>query len=572
MQYPGAGHRVPGILRRVLPGAAFVLAAPAYAQPAPSDQLDRPGITRPVLPAPGLPAPVPLVLPGIAPPQAERDPLSAQARVFVREIRVLGASALSLPELAALTGAYENREVGSEELQELRDKLTLAYVMRGYVNSGAVLPDQEVRAGVIEYRIVEGRLNRVEIAGNPHLNSDYISGRVLLESGPPLNLNALQRRLQLLQQSGLLERINAELVPGLAPGESTLRMQVEEARPYQLVFAAGNNRSPSIGGNRGELAFSHRNLSGNGDALVMKLGAIARTGRQDLSLDYGLPLNRHDTALLLHTTHSEAVVVETPFDALDIRNRARSKSIGIGQPLLQTPDQSLGLTLTRDFRQSQAYLLGLPFSFSAGIPDGYSAESAWRFSQDWLRRGSDEVIALRSTFSYGKTNALDKIGDGGPDRSFHSWLAQFQWVRRFAGNGSQMVFRADLQQTRQALLSLDKFALGGMGSVRGFRESQFLRDKGYVASLEYRYPILRSEAGEGVLQLAPFIDHGNAWNADLTLAQPRSISSIGLGLLWSPSRQLQAQLYLAKGSRSVPQATRDWQDRGVHFQMSYQFF
>lgn len=567
-----ARYRALSTRRCVALGAALVLAAPVCAQQLPSAQLVRPGITRPALPAPGVAAEVPLLLPKIAPPQAGRDPLSAQARVFVREIRVLGASALSAAELAALTRAYENREVSSEELQELRDQLTLAYVRRGYVNSGAVLPDQKVRAGVIEFRMVEGRLNRVEIAGNTRLKKDYIGDRVLLEAGPPLDLNALQRRLQLLQQSGLLERINAELVPGLAPGESTLRMQVEEARPYELVFSAGNSRSPGIGANRGELAYAHRNLSGRGDALGVKLGVIAGSRREDLSFDYSLPLNRYDTALQLHHAFSEAVVVEAPYDTLDIRNRARGKSVGIHQPLLQTPSQSLGLTLTRDFRASQAYLLGLPFSFSAGIADGHSAEAVWRLSQDWLRRARDEVLAFRSTFSYGTTNALDKIGDVGPDRSFHTWLAQFQWVRRFGGDGGQMLFRLDLQHTRQALLSLEKFALGGAGSVRGFRESQFLRDRGFVTSLEYRYPILRNAAGEGLLQLAPFVDHGRAWNADRTPAQPRAISSAGLGLLWSPTRQLQTQLYLAIASRALQQASKDWQDRGVHFQMRYRFY
>ena len=490
----------------------------------------------------------------------------------MKQVQVKGNTALTAAELAEITHPYENRVVSSEELQELRQKLTLAYVDRGYINSGAVLPDQEVRDGVVEYRVIEGRLNNVEIGGNQRLKSDYISGRMMLESDKPLNLFALQRRLQLLQQSGLIERVNAELMPGVAPGESSLRLQVEEARPYQLVFSVGNNRSPSVGANRVEMAFSHRNLTGNGDALGVKLGVMANTHREDLSIDYSLPVNRYDTSVFLRYSSSEAVVVEAPFDQLDIQNRARSKSIGMSQPLLQSPNETLRLSLAKDYRVSQASLLGVPFSFSAGIPDGRSAESAWRFSQDWLRRGADQVIAFRSTFNFGDTNALDKAGDVGPDKSFRTWLAQFQWARRFASNGGQLVFRTDLQYTRDALLTLEKFALGGVSSVRGFRESQFLRDKGYVSSLEYRHPIMRSESGEVLLQLAPFVDHGDARNSDATVAQPRSISSAGLGLLWTPNRQLQTQIYLAKASRTIAAPQKDWQDKGVHFQMSFQFF
>ena len=76
--------------------------------------------------------------------------------------------------------------------------LTLLYVNNGYVNSGAILPDQKVTEGVVTYQIIEGRLTAVDVEGNRWFRSSYFQKRFFLDAGPPLNVNLLQRRLQLL--------------------------------------------------------------------------------------------------------------------------------------------------------------------------------------------------------------------------------------------------------------------------------------------------------------------------------------------------------------------------------------
>ena len=103
-----------------------------------TEQIDRPGTSRPTLPLPGAPAPL-LILPRIAPPQSQPETLSGQIQVLVKRIRITGNTVLADSELAEITRLYENRVVSSEELQELRQRLTLAYVDRGYINSGALL-------------------------------------------------------------------------------------------------------------------------------------------------------------------------------------------------------------------------------------------------------------------------------------------------------------------------------------------------------------------------------------------------------------------------------------------------
>ena len=58
--------------------------------------------------------------------------------------------------------------VATEDLLNLRNQLTTFYILNGYVNSGATIPDQEVVDGVIEISITEGTLAQVEVQGVTH--------------------------------------------------------------------------------------------------------------------------------------------------------------------------------------------------------------------------------------------------------------------------------------------------------------------------------------------------------------------------------------------------------------------
>ena len=63
----------------------------------------------------------------------------------------------------------------------------------------------------------------------------------------PVNIADLQASLISLQKDPLVERINAELVPGERLGESRLNVGVTE-RAARAVVSAANDRSASIGG------------------------------------------------------------------------------------------------------------------------------------------------------------------------------------------------------------------------------------------------------------------------------------------------------------------------------------
>jgi hemolysin activation/secretion protein len=97
-----------------------------------------PEFTKPVEPDIGLPPAIPP-----APSERRTPRLSEEPALFLRGVRFEGNTVVGTEELVAIAADFVGRLVSAEDLQELRYRLTEAYVNKGYINSGAVLPDQD---------------------------------------------------------------------------------------------------------------------------------------------------------------------------------------------------------------------------------------------------------------------------------------------------------------------------------------------------------------------------------------------------------------------------------------------
>jgi hemolysin activation/secretion protein len=538
----------------------------AQAPPLPSGVLP----SQEPLPTPEFRKPPPemLQLPPVKPPEAERAPTIL--RVMVRKIRITGNTVIPSSELEQIAAPFENRELTNTDLEELRQRLTQHYISRGYINSGAVIPDQKVVDGVVDIHIVEGRLTRTDIEGTVHFDKDYFSDRIALSAGPPLNLRELEQRLQVLLINPMVKSMNAQLVPGERPGEAVLKAQVEEAPRYEVSAVADNKLAPSLGEVKLTLLGAVNNLTGRGDQLGAEFG-WAEGIPHDLRLRYRTPITARDTALGVHYENTEAIVKEEPFDVLDITSRLETIGIELSHPVYRTPNRQLVLAGVLERRETETTLLGVPFSFSPGVNDGKATVSVLRLVADYLDRGRTQVIAARSTISVGLDAFDSTINSDAPDSRFLSWLGQFQWVRRLSEQrGDQIRLRADLQLTDDALLPVEQYAVGGLDSVRGYRSFQLLRDYGYTASIEYRIPVFRNPTGWRNMQFAAYVDTGGAKFKERDNPSPSSLTGVGVGLIWNPVREFFAELYFANGLDDVPDPpSSHLQDESLYFRLIY---
>ncbi|HET6248388.1 MAG TPA: POTRA domain-containing protein, partial [Tepidisphaeraceae bacterium] len=186
------------------------------------------------------PATAPAAKPAAKP--AAAGSLSTQPVVVVRGFKFVGNTRFSDGQLQKVVAKYIGRQLTSEQLDQIRRELTQHYVDAGYINSGAVLPDQKVAGGIITFRIIEGRMTDVHVTykdaqGKPTekhlLRPEYVADRIhFATQPPPMDLLRLKDELELLRQDRNIGQINAELKPGDEPGDAKLDVQVRETNPF----------------------------------------------------------------------------------------------------------------------------------------------------------------------------------------------------------------------------------------------------------------------------------------------------------------------------------------------------
>lgn len=530
-----------------------------------------------------------------------------QLNIRIDKILIEGNTVLSEEELQEVIKDYEGQVLSNADLQELRQRLSQLYAQKGYINSGAVIPDQTVEDGRIVIKIIEGELTDIEVDGTRHFQNFYLKDRLGLGNGYPLviddskykenlnrpfNIQTLRQRLQLLLQDPRIQRLNAEIIPGLQRGADTLRVEIEEASPYYTWLEFNNFQNPTVGAERGIVTYQHLNPLGLGDTLRALYGRSAGTDPL-AEVFYEVPFTRWDTSLQLRYRKTDFKVVEGQFADLDIDLDTDIYGVLIRQPIYRTVTREFALSAQFEYLDNQNFLMGQGFPFFNGAsPDGKQVISALRFIQEWTDRQPGEVLSLRSRFSVG-IDALGATIEPGAEATgqFFVWLGQAQWgkrlapiddilemfnqaelAKRFERLSLQLVSRMDIQLANDDLFPLEEFAMGGRFSVRGYRENTLVRDNAFLWSFETRIPAWQTALGQDILQIAPFVDVGRSWNTGRESPDPVVLASVGVGTLWYvpelPGSTF--QVYWGLRLNSVPNPHDNLQDYGLHVQMTYQ--
>ena len=549
------------------------------------------------------PPPEELLKPSPQSPNFEEQPINIPGTVTIQQFEVKGSTIFTKEELDAVTKEFTNRPITFKELTEARNAITKLYTAGCnsntsntddkwkpllsrlgsktkpcYVNSGAYIPQQEFEdGGKVKIKVIEGELEEeIKVTGTKRLKHSYIRSRLAIATGKPLNLKRLKQALQLLRLNPLIENISAELSASTRPDKSFLRVDVKEAPSFKTELNTDNRRSPSVGSFRRGMQFTQRNLLGFGDGL--SLSYTNTEGSNGIGVNYTLPLNSRNTTLDLAYGTTNSDVIEPPFDVLGIESNSRYYELTLRHPFIQTPTQQFDIGLNLSRRESETSLsfdnIG-PFPISAGADErGRTRVSAVRFFQQWTRSRAKEVkevLAFRSQFSVGLDALNSTINSNVPDSRFFAWRGQGQWLR-LIDNDAELLLRGEIQLADNSLLSIEQFGIGGLDSVRGYRQDALLTDNGVLASAELRLPILRVSKVNGVLQLTPFIEFGSGWNNNTPNPETSTLLSTGLGLRWRMDDYFLARFDWGIPLVSFSSSERTLQEQGLYFSVLWNPF
>lgn len=430
-------------------------------------------------------------LPGEAEPSPIEPGVEPERCFEIRRIRLEGASLLGEADRAALLEPFEGQCLGSGQLNALLKAITDHYLGRGYVTTRAYLPQQDLADGELQVIVIEGRLEGLDssaLASDRELAMSFPG-----QTGEVLNLRELE---QLVDQLGRLPSRQAqlELVPGEQVGGSRVQLKGQRDKAWRISLNRHNDGQNSTGEQQWGAGLDWDSPLGLADQLSLRGGGDAVSDRfrhsANQSLSYGLPYGWWT----FNYSYSQSYY--------------RTQGIGAGL-LFETDGQSKAhqvrgeRVLHRDALSKTAVSLGISQLRTRNyIDDSLIEVSSQRLSEAQLgfnhgRRIGSAFVNLDLGWQRG-IGALDaqRSGDprgGEPVARYRKYSLTLSYLQPFQWWGESFSFDSLVngQKSEDVLFSPQRISVGGLSSVRGFKEQSLSGDTGgyWRNQLRWRKPV-----------------------------------------------------------------------------------
>ena len=491
----------------------------------------------------------------------------------VKKFVLQGNTVLKEADLEAIFQDYRDRPLTFADLLELETRLTELYTDKGYINSGVVIPAQNIDGEVV-LQAIEGNIETINVNVDGRLEDSYIRSRLARGTKSPLNIEELQEALQLLQLDPLIDSINAELSVGLTRERWNLDVNVNQGNAFDPVLFVNNSRTPSVGSFQRGIELNHNNVLGYAD----RFSFVFRDtdGSDDYDTSYTIPVNSSDGTVGLRYRYVDSDIIEGTLEEENIESQTDEFELTLRQPLLRTANSestkefALGIEFSRLTNEVTIAERAFPDISPGADADGETKISALRFFQDWTRRTRKDVFAARSQLSAGLDifDATENVG--APDGKFVSWRGQVQWLRQLeASSNINLLLRSDVQLSSDDLVPLERFSLGGIYSVRGYRQDALLGDSGIFTSAEVRIPFYRWSNEQNSISAIPFVDFGTTWSNSEEGLDEDTLVSLGVGVRLDLSNTLNARVDYGIPLIDVSDTDNTLQENGVYFSLEY---
>jgi hemolysin activation/secretion protein len=383
------------------------------------------------------------------------------------------------------------------QLQQIADVVTKYYHDRGYFLAHAIIPAQEVNDGVINIRVLEGRLEKVVAIGNKRYSDAVLSRPFQPLIGGLVTVKQTENALLTLTQYPGLSAFGV-FRPGNYVGTTDLIVNVQQERAYDANVRADNEGTEFTGRNRliGTVDWNDP----TGDADLLKVVAL-KTFTPDNSvfgdIRYEHPFYDPADTLAMDVSRNSFDVTGSGITPGTIGGIAKIATLSLQRAFLRSREQNIIGTIDLSRKRADTQFLGIVIGRDdmavLGAQLNYDSinSSLGTINTGYLRleRGLSGVLGVPSDseIENGKVSPPpSRFGsDGKPALPQFTRLTLNYQIFKSLPDNQALLFRLDGQYSSDVLTSLEQFVIGGPDSVRAVPTSQFLTDKGGFGSLEY---------------------------------------------------------------------------------------
>ncbi len=431
---------------------------------------------------------------------------------------------------------FVGKELSQRLLEDIRVEIVKYYRARGHPFVSVVAPPQEVTGGELILKVIEFKAGKVTTEGNEWTPDGYILRNVRQEPGDDIDASRLIDDVNWLNLNPY-RNLGAVFEPGVVTGTTDITLRSDERRPWTVYAGYANSGTASTGHDR-----------------MFMGGNVANLPFLDHQISYLTTLNPESFGYgdMLHVTHAPGYASHAAsyFAPLEIADAVRSKlqltagyveSGSVLNPFFDEFSKSWALT------SELAFPVRVPGARQFDVFAGFDAKRQFSdivFADTVVAKTADSVgqfrLGARGRFgvsagpiasdgffeAYTVLSPSSLVSDSIDYTYFHGTVEQVARLR----NGFGLSTSLTGQLSANGLPDLEKFAIGGSGSVRGYSTNELSGDSGLFGSLELRSPVFRHEL-KGSLDLAAegylFFDAGLVRSKGVA---ERGLQSVGAGI------------------------------------------
>ena len=416
------------------------------------------------------------------------EPETAEPTMYIREIRVRGATCLNATEIEAAVYPFTGPLRSMKDVDEARTSLEKACHDKGFKTVAVEVPEQTGARGIIYLQIIENTVGRLRIRGAKYFTPEVIKRRLpSMAEGRLPNFTDVTKDIVALSQLADLQ-VTPKIQPGVMDNTIDIDMEVKDALPLHGSLELNNRYSANTTQLRVNGAINYNNLWQAGHSLGLSF-QLAPENTEDASVYSAYYLarlqNHPGTSLMFMGTKQDSNVSTLGGAAV----AGRGEILG-ARALFTLPGetgffQSLSVGMDyKNFAEDVSVgenLISTPIAY---YPFTMSYSAAWtkpktftelNVAANWHFRGmgSDRLEFDNKRFK----------ANGG----YFYARGDLSHTREMAG-GSELYAKVQGQAASGLLINSEQFSGGGVATARGYLESTALGDNGIFGTLEMRSP------------------------------------------------------------------------------------
>ena len=396
------------------------------------------------------------------------------------------------------TGFQSGQCLGAQGVNRIMVAAQNAVIGRGYTTTRILAAPQDLNSGTLELTVLPGKVRsvRTDTSHNDQTRAARIAAfqnEIPLKGGDILNLRRIEQGLENLKRVPTAEA-DIQIVPADAPDESDIVVAWRQRLlPYRLSLGVDDSGSKTTGKYQGSLTFSADNPFGLSDLFYLSYGrhlghTDAHTdsegkktagGTQSYAFHYSVPAGNWLWSWN-HNYYRYHQAVAGINEVYDYNGKSRGSDIGFTRLLYRDARRKshIGFKLWQKENQS--------FIDDAEVEVQRRKTAGWQLSlkhKEYIGRSTLD-IGLGYKRGTGMADAIaapEEVFDEGTSR-MKVITADISYNHPFQIGRQHFVYDTALhaQWNKTPLTPLDKIAIGGRYTVRGFDgESSLSAERGW---------------------------------------------------------------------------------------------